>query len=141
MPAPELAQLKAPGIAAGVTEETIRSLVHAFYARIRTDEELGPIFAAAVSDWPQHLSKMCDFWSSVVLMSGRFKGRPMATHAKLPGLDHAHFARWLLLFRATAAEVCPPTAAELFIDRAERIAQSLEAGIQVQRLAGADRYR
>ncbi|MEX1147329.1 MAG: hypothetical protein WEB93_03005, partial [Sphingomonadales bacterium] len=33
------------------------------------------------------------------------------------------------LFRATAREVCPGPAAAHFIDRAERIAESLELGI------------
>jgi hemoglobin len=76
---------------------------------------------------------MCDFWSSVTLMSGRFKGAPMAAHVRIEGLRPTHFARWLHLFRQTAREVCPPAAAELFIARSEMIAESLQLGIAAAR--------
>jgi hemoglobin len=123
----------APGVPVGITEEMIRVLVHAFYARVRRDALLGPIFDAAVEDWDEHLDKLCGFWSSVMLMTGRYKGTPMQAHAALPGLSALHFDRWLDLFRGTAREVCPPEAAALFIHRAERIGQSLELGIALHR--------
>lgn len=123
----------APGAQAGVTEEIIHNLVHAFYGRVRQDADLGPVFDAAIHDWDAHLEKLCAFWSSVTLMTGRYKGTPMRAHALLPRLQGAHFDRWLAIFRATAREVCPPEAAALFIDRAERIAQSLELGIALHR--------
>jgi len=124
---------KAPGLEVGVTEPMIRELVHTFYARVRRDELLGPIFNTHVADWPEHLDRLCAFWSSVTLMTGRFKGRPVPVHAKLPGITVPHFARWLALFARTAREVCPPEAAELFIDRSERIAQSLQHAIAICR--------
>lgn len=124
---------QAQGVAAGITEAMIRELVVRFYARVRADPSLGPIFEAAVADWDAHLDKLCDFWSSVTLMTGRYKGAPMAAHAALPGLTGAHFDRWLELFRDTARATCPPAAAALFMDRAERIAHSLELGIAAHR--------
>jgi len=124
---------QSPGIGAGVTETMIRDLVHAFYARVRRDAVLGPIFDARIDDWDAHLAKLCRFWSSVTLLTGLYKGRPMAVHAALPAIDAAHFARWLALFAATARDICPPAAAELFIDRSQRIAQSLQDGIALQR--------
>jgi hemoglobin len=124
----------APGSGAGVTEEMIAGLVHAFYAKVRRDQTLGPIFEAAIGDnWDAHLAKLCDFWSSVLLMTGRFKGAPMAAHAALPDIRRSHFARWLHLFAQTAQEVCPPDAAALFTAKAEMIAQSLQIGIAVSR--------
>lgn len=123
----------APGVPAGVTEEMIRKLVHNFYGRVRLDPLLGPIFNGAIADWDAHLDKLCSFWSSVTLMTGRYKGTPMRVHAELPGIEAAHFDQWLDLFRATARDVCPPAAAALFIDRASRIAQSLEMGIALHR--------
>jgi hemoglobin len=68
---------KAPGIDVGITEAVIPSLVHTFYARVRRDPLLDPIFNAHVQDWPAHLDKLCAFWSSVMLMTGRYKGTPM----------------------------------------------------------------
>jgi hemoglobin len=123
----------APGLQVGIDDVVIRELVHAFYARVRDDTMLGPIFNAAVLNWEEHLAKLCDFWSSVTLMSGRYKGTPMAAHAALPNLAGEHFDRWLELFKATAHERCLPGAASLFIDRAERIAQSLELGVALHR--------
>jgi hemoglobin len=71
---------------------------------------------------------MFAFWSSVALMTGQYHGRPMEKHLPLP-VDARHFDRWLELFRETAQEVCPPAAAVHFIERAHRIAESLELGI------------
>jgi hemoglobin len=123
----------APGVAAGVTEEMIAALVHAFYAKVRQDPELGPIFNSKIADWDTHLAKLCDFWSSVTLMTGRFKGAPMRAHVEVPQIVPAHFHRWLDLWKETAAELCPPQAAALFAAKAEMIAESLQLGIAVSR--------
>jgi hemoglobin len=124
---------KAPGVDAGVTEAMIRELVHTFYARVRGDPLIGPIFNTRIVDWPAHMEKLCAFWSSVTLMTGRYKGTPMRVHAELPGIASEHFQRWLALFRATAQDICPEGAAALFIDRSRRIADSLQLGIALER--------
>lgn len=112
----------------GIDEPMIERLVHGFYSRVRADEVLGPIFAERITDWGPHLDRMCAFWSSVTLMSGRYHGRPMPAHAPLP-IEAAHFDRWLSLFEATARDLCPSAAAELFVEKARLIAHSLELGI------------
>jgi hemoglobin len=124
---------KAPGLALDIDEPMIRDLVHAFYAKVRLDPLLGPIFNARVADWDEHLAKLCEFWSSVTLLTGRYKGNPMVVHVALPDIAGLHFDRWLELFRETAAEICPPAAAALFIDRSLRIASSLTVGIAARR--------
>lgn len=116
----------------GIDEAMIARLVDAFYARVRADQLLGPIFEARIDDWEAHLATMRRFWSSVALMTGAYHGEPIRRHAPLP-LGGAHFEHWLALFRATAEAVCPPEAAAVFIDRAGRIARSLETGIAVSR--------
>ena len=116
----------------GIDEAMIERLVRAFYGKIRKDPMLGPMFAARIADWDSHLQRMCAFWSSVALMSGRYSGDPMTRHLPLP-VDSRHFDHWVALFTETAGEVCPPAAAEHFILRAERIAQSLELGMAGQR--------
>lgn len=118
----------------GVDEAAIHRLVHGFYAKVRQDALLGPIFNSRIADWDEHLERMCRFWSSVATMSGTYHGNPMAKHITLP-VDAVHFDRWLELFEATAAEVCSADAAAYFIERARRIARSFELGIAVQ--AGA----
>lgn len=122
-----------PGVAAGIDEALIARQVHTFYARVRAHPVLGPIFNAAVADWDEHLAKLCDFWSSVLLMTGRFKGSPMAAHAQRPAIAAGHFPIWLELFERTAREVCPPAAAELFVEKSRIIGRSLVLGLAVSR--------
>ena len=116
----------------GIDMAMIERLVRAFYGRARHDPLIGPVFEHRVADWDAHIPRMCDFWSSVALMSGRYHGQPMVAHLPLP-IETPHFDRWLELFAETAREVCPPAAAALFIDRARRIADSLELGIATQK--------
>lgn len=122
-----------PGAAAGVDEAMIARLVTAFYAKVRRDPQLGPIFDREIEDWEEHIAKLCDFWSSVTLMTGRFKGQPMLVHTKLGDIGRTHFARWLELFHETAGEVCPADAAALFRAKADQIGESLQLGIAVSR--------
>ena len=116
----------------GIDEAMIERLVRAFYAKVRADALLGPIFASRIDDWESHLARMRDFWSSVALMSGRYHGQPMEKHLRLP-VDTRHFDRWLDLFKETARELCPAAAEAHFTERAGRIAESLEFGIAAGR--------
>ena len=110
-----------------IDEAMIDRLIRGFYARVRDDDVLGPIFAEKIEDWEPHLQKMRAFWSSVALMSGRYHGQPMAKHLPLP-IDARHFDRWLALFETTARDLCPPEAAEHFAMLAGRIAESSGTG-------------
>jgi hemoglobin len=118
--------------ATGIDEAMIEALVARFYAKVRGDAVLGPVFAAKITDWGPHLKRMCEFWSSVALLTGRYHGQPMPKHLSLP-IDEAHFARWLGLFQETLDETCPPAARVHFMDRARRIAESFRLGIAMQR--------
>lgn len=111
----------------GIDEPMIATLVRRFYAAARQDALLGPVFAQ-VRDWDAHIARITDFWSSVVLMSGRYHGDPLAAHRPFP-LDEAHFSRWLALWAETARATCPPAAAERFILLSQRIAASLSRAL------------
>lgn len=109
------------------TEAQIEDLVATFYARIRADTELGPIFSRVIGeDWTPHLKTMCNFWSSVMLTSGRYKGRPIPAHLKIEGIEPRHFAHWLQLFAATAEDLFEAPLAAAFVERARRIAESFK---------------
>ncbi len=126
--------------AIGVDADYIASFVDRFYARIRKDDLLGPIFAERIADWDEHLGRMKRFWRSILHNSGEFSGNPMVKHMAIPGLDSSHFAHWLDLFYATLREDEPdPAATRLVGARARMIADSLLTGIETQRngLAGA----
>jgi hemoglobin len=125
---------------ATATESELSQLMKRFYARVRQDEVLGPVFNPAVEDWPEHLEKLTDFWSSIMLTSGKYHGNPMAAHYKhLEKITPEMFDRWLALwFEATAETV--PLAAPQLQNKAMRIAESLKLALFF-RLAPANRAK
>ena len=113
-----------------MTEPAVHLLVDRFYAKVRQDAELGPIFEHAVAgDWDTHLATMRDFWSSIMLTSGRYHGNPVAAHRALDGITPKLFKRWLVLFAETCAELFDDTLAASFMDKARRIATSLQLAL------------
>ena len=126
--------------AIGIDDSFISDMVEGFYAAIRADDLLGPVFAERVADWPPHLTRMKQFWRSILHNSGEFSGNPMARHIAIPGLEPRHFARWLELFYANLRRLARhPQAIEQVGERAHMIAQSLLSGILIRRdgIAGA----
>lgn len=118
---------EAPAEGRAGAEAEIRTLVTAFYARVREDELLGPVFEARIGDrWEAHLDRMCDFWSSVLLATGRYRGDPVGAHARIPGLTPKHFDHWMELFEETARQVLPPWRALDVAARAARMRLVLE---------------
>lgn len=115
------------------TDAELTALVHAFYDRVRADAELGPIFDAHIADWDAHLARLVDFWSSVLLGTGRYSGMPMPRHIALPGLTQALFERWLSLFNASTRELDNVELGRHADAAAERIAASLWYGYQLSR--------
>lgn len=116
----------------GISEAYISQLVDTFYQRIQEDAALGPIFAKAIgsNDWAPHLVTMKNFWSSVALSTGHYSGQPVPKHKAISGLEKEHFALWLSLFEATLKETAPsPEAVPYFMERANRIAESLKLAI------------
>jgi hemoglobin len=113
-----------------VTEAQLEQLVHRFYGKVREDAVLGPVFVGAISDWPHHLGKMVDFWSSVMLTTGRYRGNPMMMHLKHKAqIVPSMFDRWLELWRETAGETLDEQGAAGVVAKAERIAESLQLGL------------
>jgi hemoglobin len=117
----------------GLSEDMVRTVVDRFYAKAREDELVGPVFKAAVPDerWQAHLDTIVDFWSSVLLGTRRYDGRPLRKHLMLPELQDAQFRRWLALFRQTVEKVCPPDLAAFWVDRSERIGNSFRISVRM----------
>lgn len=114
-----------------LTEESLHAFLIAFYAKVRRDPLIGPVFDHAIpeADWPRHLSVIQDFWSSVLLKTGRYKGNPFGKHQALGNLAPPHFARWLALFEETATKMFSAEGAMILTERAHRIADSLKSGL------------
>jgi hemoglobin len=111
-------------------EAGLPALLERFYARVRADQDLGPVFDDAVEDWEQHLRVLADFWSSVMLASGRYKGNPMQVHLRHGArISSEMFGRWLALWTATTDEMMSPAVAAAMQAKAARIAQSFDLAL------------
>lgn len=112
------------------TRDDIVSLVDGFYARVREDDLLGPIFNdIARVDWAAHLPKMYDFWDSVLFGRAQFKGNPLAVHRALATrapMTDAAFGRWIVLFHATVDDLFSGPVAFEAKQRAVRIAMTMQ---------------
>jgi hemoglobin len=113
-----------------ITEEGIGKLIEGFYAKVRLDPYLAPIFERAITgDWRPHLATMRDFWSSAMLTSGRYNGNPLAVHLGVEGMAPELFDHWLRLFNETCVELFDESVARAFRVKAERIAESLKLAL------------
>lgn len=115
-----------------ISPEEISDLVDQFYAKVRLDPTIGPIFNEAIANWPAHLALLKDFWSTVLLTERRYKGDPLSKHLELP-IDHEHFDRWLALFEETAGETMTPMHAAIVVAKSHRIAHNFKLAIAYQR--------
>ena len=112
------------------TEEDIENLVHTFYAKVRADEVLSPVFNEVIKgDWEPHLATMCNFWSTLLLYTRKYMSDPMVKHVPLP-LEKRHFERWLELFNGTVVELFEGDTARDAIRRASNIARVMQ-GVKV----------
>ena len=121
MPSPELC-----------TEAEVAELVTTFYARVRDDPVLGPIFERHVADWSVHMPKMIAFWSAALMGSRNYRGNPMVAHRALPDLTQSMFERWLDLFHESASLLSNRVMARRAVELAQRIGQSLWYGYRLQ---------
>jgi hemoglobin len=119
-----------------ITEAEIATLVDKFYAKVREDQEIGPVFNHAVQNWDAHLALLKDFWSTVLLTTGRYKGNPLLAHFRLP-IEARHFARWLNLFTESANEVMTPPHAALVVRKASLISVNMKRFIEGRSPEGA----
>lgn len=111
-------------------EAALPALLDRFYARVRADAQLGPVFNDVVEDWDKHLTTLADFWSSVMLTTGRYKGNPIQAHLKhVDRIPSELFSRWLTIWNETTSEMMVPEIAVAMQAKAGRIAQSLDAAL------------
>ena len=108
---------------------SIATLVNDFYTDIRRDSLLAPVFNGAIgANWEPHLARMVDFWCSVMLASGEFKGNVYGKHMQIQGVEMEHFRRWLGLFETQVRRLFQPEVADEFMVVARRIGGSLQYG-------------
>ncbi len=105
----------------------LKAAVSAFYGEVRKDDMLGPVFAARVHDWDSHIEKITNFWLSVLLASGEYKGSPVATHyAFRDHLSPQMFGRWEALWRESLVQFFDPDEVRHILYKTTRISGSLQ---------------
>jgi hemoglobin len=90
------------------TSEDIKTLINAFYDKVKEDQTIGYIFNDVANvNWDHHLPKMYAFWEFLLLGKDTYAGNPMAVHQNLhqkTPLKEVHFDQWLKLFHETVDE-------------------------------------
>ncbi len=112
--------------------DDVSCLVRSFYAKVRSHENLGPIFNAVVEDWETHLERLTDFWEMVLLQSGPGAGQfnPVPVHKKVDRqtgskIEQLHFGNWLELWFSTLDEHFQGKNADYAKEHARRMAHIL----------------
>jgi len=124
------------------SREDVRLLVDTFYAAIRQDDLLGPIFNDRIPEslWPAHLTKLTDFWETNLFAVRRFKGNPSRKHVDVDRHMHFtltkdHFDHWLELWFATVDSLFEGPRAEQAKFAAGKMATA-QFGVVVQNRPG-----
>jgi hemoglobin len=123
--------------------DDVSFLVRTFYAKVRNNIILGPIFNDIVQDWEKHLEHLTDFWEMVLLQSGPGAGKfnPIPVHKEVD--DHTqnkisefHFNNWLELWFETIDQHFDGEVAEYARAHAQKMAYILLFKIREGRNVG-----
>lgn len=113
--------------------DDVKNLVNTFYAKVRKDDLLGPIFNGRIQDrWPEHLAKLYTFWQTILLGEHTYYGTPFPPHAQLP-IERHHFEKWLFLFHETLDDLFVGEVADEAKGRSIKMAEMFQFKIQMNR--------
>tara|TARA_R110002051_G_scaffold99857_1_gene170236 strand:+ start:43817 stop:44206 length:390 start_codon:yes stop_codon:yes gene_type:complete len=110
--------------------EDVGQLVRSFYAKVRVDEVLGPIFNGIITDWESHLELLTDFWDTQLFLKRKYYGNPIQAHNEVDEkMNHSttpeHFGLWLNLWFQTIDELFVGDNAFIAKNRARQISSML----------------
>ena len=88
-----------PDLSAGAP---MLALLEAFYADVTRDALLARYFDGL--EMSTHLARIAAFWDTVAFDAGRYSGNVFEPHRMMPGLEAAHFTRWLAAFERVVDE-------------------------------------
>lgn len=124
-----------------LSDAAIKDLVALFYARVREDAVLGPVFAEIIGEeWDTHVEKVVAFWRYATWLDRTYNARNfMLSHTQHARIQASLLPRWLTIFRQSARDACTKEAADHLIDIAERMAVSLEMSLNRRQLSYEER--
>ncbi|MGZ0655317.1 group III truncated hemoglobin [Coraliomargarita sp. W4R53] len=100
-------------------------LLRHFYADVRQQEVIGPIFNAHIKDWPAHLENIANFWSGILGGPAKYRGGMPIKHLAL-GLGEEHFQAWLGLWKRNCTTHLPQSEATEMTAIADKIGLRLQ---------------
>lgn len=122
-----------------ITAAEIDAVVVDFYARVREDETLAPVFFQSIppitSVWVDHEDKIASFWKNAILFERNYAGNPQQTHREKEAVEPEHFAVWLALFDVVLKERLTADQAASWSALAHRIGEGLRMGVVQARAA------
>ena len=104
--------------------EGLSRLLRHFYADVRQDPLIGPIFNAQIKDWKHHLEVIASFWETIIGGPSTY-ARPMPMKHLTLRLREEDFERWLFLWQANCRTQLSSDVAKEMIDLANHIARRL----------------
>jgi len=112
----------------------VYKLVDSFYEKVRADETIGPIFNTVITDWPEHLEKLTDFWEMNLFGGKLYDGNPIAAHQHADAVSGGqispyHFGTWLNLWFETLDEHFMGEKVEILKRRARKMQTILMVSI------------
>lgn len=124
-----------------ITAEQIDTVVADFYALIRQHPGLGPVFAAHVSNWPEHEAKIAQFWRNAIMFERSYDGNPMAAHKSAGNVRPGMFEPWLGLFDGVLRKNLSAESAAAWSALAHRIGLGLRSGLVDSATVGPPKLR
>lgn len=126
------------------SREEVSLLVRTFYAKVRKDELLGPIFNGIIDDWEAHLELLTDFWETNLFFQRKYFGNPMHAHVEVDNkwgntINELHFGTWINLWFETINELFEGETAQIAINRARNMGTFIHLNIFNARTAAAER--
>lgn len=120
--------------------DDVAKVVREFYAKVRKDELLGPIFNQLITDWEPHLEHITDFWEMTVFGGKMYSGNPIIVHQQLDDkagntIEAFHFGTWIELWFLTINEHFEGENAEILKRRARKMQTGLLVSIYQHRAA------
>ena len=116
------------------TRDDCELLVRTFYGQAMTDHLIGYLFTdIAKLDLTTHIPRITDFWETILLGGGNYRGGAFRVHYDLhrqSPLQTGHFDRWLVLWRASVDACFQGPRAELAKAHALRVARAFSSRLE-----------
>lgn len=118
--------------------EDVFLLVSSFYTKVRANQKIGHFFNETITNWPEHLEKLTDFWETNLFMVSKFKGNLMKAHKEVDSefnnsIQQEHFGEWLNMWHQTIDELFEGERANIARNKARNMAHNLFMNIYMSR--------